>query len=98
MLYLPGAKYCAPDAVSHNPIGDPKFVLLVDDVASVSQKVNDTHTMNLPSLIYFKRHPNIGWSTRVRVQLLIICAYSMGNLQCVPWDKSGTSTSSDEAS
>lgn len=25
-------------------------------------------------------------------------AYSMGNLQCVPWDKGGTSTSSDEVS
>lgn len=48
---MPGAKHYALDVVSCKPTGDPEPVVLINDV-SVSQKVNDTHTMNLPFIIY----------------------------------------------
>ena len=99
MMYVPGAKHRAADAVSRHPTGDPETVVLIDDVASVSP----THvcdTLNLPTFTHINDRNTARDDTpddnALESTLLSSAVSSVSTLQCVTWDKVRTATSSDD--
>ena len=99
MMYVPGAKHRAADAVSRHPTGDPETVVLIDDVASISP-IHVCDTLNLPTFTHINDCNTARDDTPDDNALesipLSSAVSSVSTLQCVTWDKVRTATSSDD--
>ena len=98
MLYVPGAKHRAADAVSRHPSGDAETTVLIDDIAYISRYTSDSDVLCLPTFIYSSYDTQTSDFVRDDTDEAALYSSAMNaitNLQCVTWDKVRTATSGD---
>ena len=98
MLYVPGAKHHAADAVSCHPSGDAETNVLIDDFAYISRYTSDSDVLCLPTFTYSSNDTQtsdfVSYDTD-EAALYYSAVNAITNLQCVTWDKVRTATSGD---
>ena len=80
MMYVPGAKHRAADAVSRHPTGDPETVVLIDDVASISP----THVCDTLNLPMFTHINDCNTAHLMTTHLMTHLMTTHWNLPCTP--------------
>ena len=98
MLYVPGAKHRAADAVSHHPSGDAETTVLIDNIAYISRYTSDSDVLFLPTFIYSSYDTHTCYPVRADTDKAALYSSAMNantNLQCVTWDKVRTATSGE---
>jgi len=98
IIHVPGARHRAADAVSRHPTGEPENMVLIDDIASISQAT--TTTLNLPTLTHISNYmsadePDNG-ITESGLYTSAVSSINSSTLQCITWDRVRTASAGDE--
>ena len=98
MLYVPGAKHRAADAMSRHSSGDAGTTVLIDDIAYIWWYTSGSDVLCLPSFTYSSNE--IQTSDFVCDDTDVAALYfsamnAITNLECVTWDKVRTANPGD---
>lgn len=53
MVHIPGAKHHAVDAISRKPTGDEEQLILIDDIANIDEKDNQSEGLSFQDIHHY---------------------------------------------
>ena len=101
MVHIPGAKHRATDAISRNPTGDPKQMVLTDDIAVINESFDlsdnvSFHDIRHTLLSSIMIDDNFDNSSDLAIQVAAVSSIDSLGLQSITWDTVRIATNSDD--